>query len=221
MTEADTVVRRERALEPIERLSEILFGLIMALTFTGSLSVATSDRAEVNTVLIGAIGCNLAWGLIDAIMYLMAGLHQRGLDLRTFMAIKGARHPQDAYRVIRENVPEPVAKELHPEVLERIRARIVEHAATPTRPRIDLAHFRGAFAVFLLVVASTFPVIIPFLFVDDLTLAMRLSNAIAVAMLALVGFAYGRASGLSPWWTSLAMVLLGSVLVALTIALGG
>ena len=32
-----------RVLEPIERLSEILFGLIMALTITGAVSVATAD----------------------------------------------------------------------------------------------------------------------------------------------------------------------------------
>lgn len=221
MAMTDPAKPRKRALEPIERLSEILFGLIMALTFTGSLSVATADHAEVRTVLIGAIGCNLAWGLIDAIMYLMAGLHQRGLDLRTIMAVKAARDPRDAHRLIRENVPELVAQELHPDVLERIRSRIVDHAATVARPRLDSEHLRGALGVFLIVVASTFPVIVPFIFVNEISVAMRLSNAIAVAMLALVGFAYGRASGLSPWWTSLAMVFIGGILVGLTILLGG
>jgi hypothetical protein len=49
-----------RVLEPIERISEVLFGLIMVLTFTGSLSAAESGHAEVRAMLIGAIGCNLA-----------------------------------------------------------------------------------------------------------------------------------------------------------------
>ena len=52
-----------RVLEPIERISEVLFGLIMVLTFTGSLSAAESGQAEVRAMLIGAIGCNLACGL--------------------------------------------------------------------------------------------------------------------------------------------------------------
>ena len=52
-------------LDPIERISEILFGLIMALTFTGTLSAASAGRAEVREMLLGAIGCNLAWGLVD------------------------------------------------------------------------------------------------------------------------------------------------------------
>lgn len=211
----------KKVLEPIERLSEVLFGLIMALTFTGSLSVATADRAEVRTVLIGAIGCNLAWGLIDAIMYLMAGLHQQGLDLRAIMAVRTARNPQDAHRVIKENIPDLVAQELDPSVLERIRARVLNQADIAVRPRLNAGHLRGALGVFLIVVTSTFPVIVPFIFVNEISAAMRLSNVIAVVMLALIGFAYGRASGLSPWWTSLAMVLLGSFLVGLTILLGG
>ena len=212
---------KERVLDPVHRLSEILFGLIMVLTFTGSLSVATSDRAEVRTVLIGAIGCNLAWGLIDAVMYLMACLHERGEDRRTFDALKAAGSSEEAHSVIREKVPKAVAEELRHEVLERIRMRILKSPRAGSGRWLRGDELRGALAVFLIVVASTFPVILPFIVLDDLPLAMRLSNAIAVGMLAFIGFAYGRASGLSPWWTSLAMVLLGCVLVALTIALGG
>jgi hypothetical protein len=36
----------------------VLFGLIMVLTFTGTLSAASQGRTEVRTMLIGAIGCN-------------------------------------------------------------------------------------------------------------------------------------------------------------------
>ena len=76
----------KRVLEPIERISEVLFGMIMVLTFTGSLSVAESGRAEVRTMLIGALGCNLAWGIIDAVLYLMGCLAQRGSGIRTLKA---------------------------------------------------------------------------------------------------------------------------------------
>ena len=59
-----------------ERIAEVLFGLIMVLTFTGSLSVAEAERAEVRTMLVGALGCNLAWGIIDAVLYLMGRLSE-------------------------------------------------------------------------------------------------------------------------------------------------
>jgi len=65
----------DRVLEPVERISEILFGLIMALTITGdAVSVATSDHFQIRTMLLAALACNLAWGIIDGGMYLMARL---------------------------------------------------------------------------------------------------------------------------------------------------
>ena len=70
-----------RVLDPIDRISEVLFGLIMVLTFTGSLSVAEAGRDDVRTMLIGALGCNLAWGIIDAMLYLMGCLAEKGRDL--------------------------------------------------------------------------------------------------------------------------------------------
>jgi len=69
-----------RVLDPIERISEVLFGLIMVLTFTGSLGIATAGRQEVRTMLIKALGCNLAWGIIDAVLYLMGCLADKGRD---------------------------------------------------------------------------------------------------------------------------------------------
>lgn len=210
-----------RALDAIERLSECLFGLIMVLTFTGSLSVATAERAEVRELLVGALGCNLAWGLIDAIMYLMTCLNDRGMLMRTLWTVRRASSAAQAHRAIRQQVPAMIADELTPEQLERIRARIAALPLAHARPRLHRQNLRGAVEVFLIVVGSALPVILPFLFTHDVALAMRVSNAIAIAMLALIGHAYGRASGLPAWGTAAAMVSLGLVLVALTIALGG
>jgi hypothetical protein len=212
---------RRGVLDPVERLSEVLFGLIMVLTFTGSLSVATADRAEVKTVLIGAIGCNIAWGLIDAIMYLMACLTERGAEVRTFHAVRLARSRHHAHEVIRSQLPQVVAAELQPEQFDSIRARIMDIHPKPLKPRLGRDDWRGALGVFLVVVAATFPVIVPFLFMRDVALAMRISDGIAVGMLAIIGFAYGKASGIPPWWTSASMVLIGAALVGITMALGG
>lgn len=221
MTAEEPKAARKPVLDPVERLSEILFGLIMALTFTGSLSVASAGRADVREMLIGAIGCNIAWGLIDAIMYLMACLNQCGLNAQTIRSLKRSKSREHAHSVILDNVPRLIAEELPPDVLDRIRARILDMPQAAGRPRLRRKDFHGALGVFLIVVASTLPVIMPFLFMQDLQDAMRLSNAIAVGMLAFIGYAYGRASGISPVWTAATMVLLGSILVALTIALGG
>lgn len=217
----ETPPARTPALEPGERLAEILFGLIMVLTFTGSLSVATADKVEVRVMLIAALGCNIAWGLIDAIMFIMSRLNDRGGDRKIVLAVKRARTVAEAHDLIRRNLPPMVSGELTHEAIERVRARIAGLPLTSAAPPITREDLRGALGVFLIVVASTIPVILPFVFMSDINSAMRVSNLIAVAMLAFIGHAYGRASGFSPWWTAGIMVLLGSVLVALTIALGG
>ena len=66
-----TQSRPTRVLDPSERLAEVLFGLIMVLTFTGSLSIAEAGREDIRAMLIGAVGCNIAWGIIDGVFYLM------------------------------------------------------------------------------------------------------------------------------------------------------
>ena len=73
----------KRFLDPIDRLSEVLFGLIMVLTFTGSLSVAEAGRESVRTMLLAALGCNFAWGVIDAVLYLMGCLAEKARSLLT------------------------------------------------------------------------------------------------------------------------------------------
>src|SRR5215203_3650828 len=99
----------KRVLEPIDRVSEVLFGLIMVLTFTGSLSVAEAGRDDVRAMLIGALGCNLAWGLIDAVLYLMGRLAEKGSHLMTLRSIRAATDPPLAHRLIAAALPPVVA----------------------------------------------------------------------------------------------------------------
>jgi len=211
----------KRVLEPNERISEVLFGLIMVLTFTGSLSVAEADRAEVRTMLIGALGCNLAWGIIDGIFYLMGCLSEQGRGIRALRALRKAAAPEGAHRVIAGELPPMVAATFGPAEYETVRQKLVQLPEPPSHPRLRKDEWLGALAVFLWVFLTTFPVAIPFLFMDDVARAMRVSNAIAIVLLFLAGYAFGRTAEYRPWLTGLAMVALGSVLVAITIALGG
>src|SRR6188474_3767072 len=114
----DPVKSTRQVLDPNQRIAEVLFGLIMVLTFTGSLSVAGADRAEVRTMLIGALGCNLAWGVIDAVLYLMGSLSEKGTGLLTFRAVRQATDPSQAHRLIADALPAVVASVLQPAELE-------------------------------------------------------------------------------------------------------
>jgi hypothetical protein len=211
----------ERFLDPMERVSEVLFGLIMVLTFTCSFSVAGAGREDVRSMLIGALGCNLAWGIIDAVFYLMGSFSTQGQKILQLKAVRSFSDPSAAHRVIAGALPPLVASILSPAELETMRQRLNLLPEPPVSPRLSRNDWLGALGVFLIVFLSTFPVVLPFIFIRDPRSALRTSNAIAVVLLFLTGYRFGHHAGHRPWRMGFAMVILGSAMVGITIFLGG
>jgi VIT1/CCC1 family predicted Fe2+/Mn2+ transporter len=221
MTLEEAQTARKSALDPMDRVSEILFGLIMVLTFTGALSVAESGQAEIRVMLIGALGCNFAWGIIDAIMYLMGCLAEHASRHRIVRNIQRSGGAAQARLHIRRELPPLVSAALEDPVIDAVREAILALPEPPERPRLGRDDWRGAIAVFLLVFCSTLPVALPFLFFSDARTALLSSHAVAILMLFGVGYQYGRLAGLRPIFMAAAMVVLGLFLVAVALALGG
>jgi VIT family len=217
----DTSQSSKRLLDPMERISEILFGLIMVLTFTCSFSVIGAARNEVRKMLLGALGCNLAWGIIDAVFYLMSRLSEQGHNILTLRRVRNVADPAKAHRVIANALPPLLASVLPEAEFEMMRQKLNQLPEPPAHPRLAKDDWRGAVRVFLLVFVSTFPVTLPFIFIHQARLALRISNAVAIAMLFGCGYAFGRHSGFRPWRVGLVMVAVGVALVGLTIAFGG
>jgi hypothetical protein len=209
-----------RILEPMDRISEVLFGLIMALTFTLTLGVVTADSIEVRTMLLAALGCNLAWGIIDASVFLMARFNQRGRNAMQLRAVRRAADAGDARRIIADALPPLLARVLPPDQLELMRLRVLQ-LPEPLRPRLTRHDWLGAISICLLSFLSTFPIVIPFILIGDARLALRVSNAVAIAMLFVCGYAFGHYAGFRPWAGGLLMVAVGAALVGVAIALGG
>jgi VIT family len=210
-----------RVLEPMERICEVLFALIMVLTFTCSFSVASAGREEVRTMLIGALGCNVAWGLIDAVFYLMGSFGALGQGILRLRALRQAPNSVEAHEIIAHALPPVVASVLASSDLEAIRQKLNLLPDPPPRPNLGKDAWLGALAVFLIVVLATLPVVIPFAVIDDAKLALRISNGIAVVMLFLAGYAFGRSAGHRPLAMGVVMVILGGAMVGITILLGG
>jgi hypothetical protein len=212
---------RTRILNPLERFSEIVFGLIMVLSFTCAISVTEVGRDDVRAMLIGALGCNLAWGIIDAAFYLISCLTEQGRSATILRNVQRAATAAQAQQIIADALPPVVAGALQPVEFERLQQSLKQLPEPAERPRLSGENWRGAFGVFLLVFLSTLPVIVPFMFMHDARLALRISNGIAIAMLFATGSMLAGYAGMRRVPTGLAMVAIGGVLVALTIALGG
>lgn len=208
-------------LDPLERSSEIMFGLIMALTFTCTISVATSTRNDITTMLAAALACNVAWGLVDGAMYILGALVMRERKRGLASAIRDLPAAY-ARRMLLENLPEGAERLLNAADLDRLVKSLGAQTLPPRTFIPTREDLRGAIAIFLLVFLSTLPVAMPFLLIGDVGLALRVSNAIAVGLLFVVGARLGRYMDWPrPWVIGLAVACFGALLVAVTIALGG
>ena len=219
------LVRRLLAsLDAEDRLGELLFGLIMVLTFTlGAGIELAGDRGATRELLIAALGCNTAWGVIDAALYLMNQLSERGRVYRLVKSIQTAPDREQGLSLIAseldDRIPAMVGPELraalHDELLDRLRSADIR----PTRISAD--DLRGGVAVFILVFLTALPAVVPFLVLRDAQIAMRASNAVLIGLLFVAGWRWAGYTGASRWRTGISMLLLGVSLVAIAIALGG
>lgn len=211
-------------LDPGDIFGEILFGLIMVLTFTLGAGLTAEDGPDgVRMLLIAALGCNLAWGIIDGVMYVMGCLLDRGRRNRMLVALKDVTDESVALQSIENEMDGVLTSLLTPaerraayQGLWRLSAR-----AQPEKPRILTEDLLGGLATGLLVTLTALPGAIPFFFMQDKFEALRASNAILLLLLFWCGFFWARFTGVNRWLAGLAMTLIGLALVAAAIALGG
>ena len=212
-------------LDPGGIFGEILFGLIMVLTFTlgAGLTIKAEGPEAVQGLLIAALGCNVAWGVIDGVMYVMCCLLDRGRRSRMLVALKDAADEAVALAAIESEMDGPLTSLLTPAERQAAYREVwrLSARAQPDKPRIRKDDLMGGLAAGLLVILTALPGAIPFLFMDDKYQAMRASNAILLALLFWCGFFWARYTGVNRWLAGLAMTLIGVVLVVAAIALGG
>ena len=208
-------------LDPLERSSEILFGLIMVLTFTCTISVTVDYENDVRSLLWAALGCNFAWGIVDAVMYLMNIFFERGHNIVQINKITGAKSIEESRELTKESISPLVSDLLSDNSIDEIVINMKKLPEPTLKKVLTLKDFINASEIFLMVFASTFPVAVPFIFIDNVHLAMRVSNGVALLMLFILGYKIAKYAGFNPLRTSLVFISLGIILVAITIALGG
>jgi VIT family len=210
-------------LGPGERLGELLFGLIMVLTFTLGAGIQLGDRDETRDLLIAALGCNAAWGIIDGALYLIAQLSERGRLHRLVKAIQQERDREQALALVDQEVGGRLPAVVQAGVRAALAAHVLERVRElkPAPNRLTTGDLKGALAVFWLVFLTALPAVVPFLVIPDVQLAMRVSNAVLIGLLFYVGWRWARYTGARPFRTGLFMAVLGVALVLVAIALGG
>ena len=217
----ESTVKEGAVLNPVDRISEVLFGLIMVLTFTGAISVATEGRQEIRELLWAALGCNVAWGLVDAIMYMMNVLAERGHGVVIYKKILATHAADEVRSILRGEIQPLVSRLLTDNELDNIGERL-KKLPEPTRGSMFSGRdLWSCVQIFLLVFLCTFPVALPFALFEDVPFALRASNGVALLMLFVGGWLMAGYAGFRRLWTAIVYALIGVLLVAMTMALGG
>ena len=196
--------------------------MVLTCTLGGSL-LAGIDREGLRSMLIAALGCNIAWGIIDAALYVMGSVFVRSRNRRLMQAIRSAPDDATALALVRDALEPRLGahgRAKDREEFYRSLHGIVIHDP-PAPVTITLDDLRSAVAVFVLVVASALPSAAAFFLISDPQLALRASNAVQVILLFVVGFYWARSIGGNGWRTGTVLMLAGVLLVGIAIALGG
>jgi hypothetical protein len=171
-----------RYLDPASSLGEVLFGLIMTLTFTlgAGIIIQQQGREGARELLIAVIGCNIAWGIIDGALYLAGQLFDRGRLRRLAHAVRHTADQGAAVALVAGELDALLQNVTNAPEREALYVRIATNLrSSPDRPnQIRKADVLGAITSFLLVVLTSIPAAIPFVFIDDAHFALRVSNAI-------------------------------------------
>ena len=211
-------------LDPGESLGEILFGLIMTLTFTLGAGLLVQEGPDAaRELLIATIGCNIAWGIIDGALYLSGQIFERSRLGRIGLTIRQAASDENAVRIAADALTNMLGPVAAPDELAAFSRRIATRlrSTAPAALGVSREDVYGALASFWLVFFSSIPAALPFLFIDDAWIALRVSNTILLGLLFLVGYRWAKYTTLRPWLAGLVLLVIGVILVLVAIRLGG
>ncbi len=209
-------------LEPADILAEVLFGLIMVLTVTLGARLAMGEEGGARDLLIAALGCNLAWGIIDGAMYVMNAMFNRGRTARIFTELQRSGESGALATIARELDPR-LAGVTTDEERGRLYRSVLDIArrTPPRRTHLERDDVYAGLVCAALVFLTALPAAVPFMLMSDPMRALRVSNGLLVAMLFGIGYFWARETNANRIGTGLAMTFAGLTLVGAAMALGG
>jgi len=213
----------KRYLDPAERMSELLFGLVMTLTFTLGASLVIEEGPDATReLLIGVMGCNIAWGIIDGLLYVFNSMFARGAANRV-AHMHRKEGPEAVGSGIDDFLQETFGAAITSTTREHVRQDVLNHFSqnSPAPVRMNRADLFGAIASFILVALTSAPAVLPFFFIDERLTALRVSNFIMVGLIYLIGYQWASYIDASRQKVGLSMAIGALIIVQITIMLGG
>jgi hypothetical protein len=221
-------------LYPHERLVEILYGLVIALTITSAIRVITGggtlDSSGTKLMVTTSLGAGMAWGVIDAVLYIFVAVFQRHRYTRIAGKISSAKDESEALATIQEDLEDSLVGTLDVEDQKSV-YRLVLHAqrrsskASYTHQPKYLGIVKddvfGAVQVFLAMLLATLVVVVPLWLIEPPHVAVIVSNIVAFAVLFIVGYTWAKHTNIRKTLFGIVLVSMGVVIVGISVVLGG
>lgn len=221
-----------RVLDPIDRLSETIFSVLILLTFTMAYRVfwLRSDPYEpispdyLVDLFLAALGATLAWGVIDGVIYALLAVFERGEKHRFLAGVQAAGTRDEGLQAVADEFDymlEPITgaeqrRLLYADVLDHLRD------SRPQPVMLTREDLYGALACVVVALLAVLPSLLPLVVLRDYSwVAIRTSNFVSVVVLFVTGYRWGKYSGGSPIKTGLLLAAMGVMLAAIAIPLGG
>jgi len=210
-------------LDPTERLDELLFALIMALSITLGVCLASDEDTSALQVMWAVIGCNLAWGLIDGCMHIVTQMFDRSSKARLVQALRSSRDESDEVAIVGGVLDSQLSALTSADERRALYLNITGrlHGSAVQRTHMVAADVYGGLAIVRLMVLATIPAIAPFLWLTDRLVAGRVSNGLVLLTLFGVGYGLGRSIQANPWTLGLSTAVFGLAMVIIVVLLGG
>jgi hypothetical protein len=221
------MLEKNKVLTPADRLSELLCAVLMALCIIAAARIGTWRDGEIfssRAIIFSAVGCNLAWGFIDGLLYIFSGILERGKQAKLVTSFKNGIEESAAKSAIEAELDGTIVDGLDAETRSQLTNMILSGLvnASPPSTRMTKDDFRGAIGIFALEFITAFMLVLPFfIFPAFAKFPYFLSNCIGLGMLFGIGCAWGKHTGRKIFISGLTMVLIGLVIFVLTMILGG
>ncbi|WP_410499122.1 hypothetical protein [Chitinibacter sp. S2-10] len=210
---------RIHSLDPLETASELLFAVIMTLSVTAAVAIG-NKTVDTHELLVAAFGCNIAWGFVDAVVYLINARMTGARKVQVRNQLISAPTPE-AFRAVLDDVaPEGLMNHLDTAALQNYREFVGKNGAL-VQEKLTLKDWRAAGAIWLLDTIATLPLVLPFLFIDAAQVALRTTQLVAIVMMFWLGIGLGRWVGYPPVRMGFSFAALGAAVAIICIALGG
>ena len=219
----------KKYLSPSDRLTEIITGIIMTTAVIGATRIGIgSGHTDFLIIFSAAMGCDIAWGLVDGVLYIFGELTDRGRHVQLLKNLKSIQDETTAIELvvkkIEEELDSPILQHFSRDDKVRISQGVVKFSTkiTPENVHVSKKDVFGGITIFFLDVCAGLVLLIPFFILpNQMVIATRISMVIALILLFLIGYKWAKITNRPKVQTGLIMMFLAIAIDVIVIILGG